>query len=86
MSVEELLVKTVQVRALSKLRTLERELRVIVPGRCLLRDVPTMLFVPVLNPCMESEKLTICVDTLKGNFLVSLDRACEYSKPSKYRG
>ena len=78
LSLEELLVRTVHVRTLAKLRMLERELRMVVPGRCQLRNVPTLLSVPVLEPCMENEKLTICVDALKGNFLVSLDHESLY--------
>lgn len=72
LSLEKLLMCTVQVRALSRLRELERELRVIVPGPCHIRDLPTVLYVPVLYPCMDSEKLAIVVDAQKGSFLVTL--------------
>ena len=74
MSVEKLLINTIQVRGLSRLRELERELRVIVPGKSEIRDLPTVLYVPVLYPCMETERLAICIDVQKGNFLVSLSQ------------
>jgi len=31
-----------------------------------------MLYVSLLNPCLDSEKLCIAVDLMKGTFLVSL--------------
>ena len=37
-----------------------------------IRDVPLMLYVPLLTPCLDSEKLCIAVDLMKGTFLVSL--------------
>ena len=72
LSVEKLLIHSIQVRGLAKLKELERELRLIVPGSCEIRDLPTVLYVPVLYPCMESERLSISVDVQKGKFLVSL--------------
>jgi hypothetical protein len=36
------------------------------------KDVPIILFVPLLTPCTENEKLCITVDLMKGTFLVSL--------------
>ena len=65
---------TIQVRGMSRLRELERELRVIVPGHCEIRDLPTVLYVPLLYPCMESERLAVTVDVQKGAFLVSLSQ------------
>ena len=35
-------------------------------------DVPLMLYVPLLNPCLDCEKLCIAVDLMKGTFLSSL--------------
>ena len=72
MSIEKLLINTIQVRGLVRLRALERELRVIVPGACEIRDLPSVLHVPVLYPCMDSERLAIAIDVQKGSFLVSL--------------
>jgi hypothetical protein len=37
-----------------------------------IKDVPIILFVPLLTPCTENEKLCITVDLMKGLFLVSL--------------
>jgi hypothetical protein len=37
-----------------------------------IKDVPIILFVPLLTPCTENEKLCITVDLMKGMFLVSL--------------
>ena len=65
---------TIQVRGLARLRELERELRLIVPGPCEIRDLPTVLYVPVLYPCMQSERLAISIDVQKGAFLVSLSQ------------
>jgi len=37
-----------------------------------IRDIPLILYVSLLNPCLDSEKLCIAVDLMKGTFLVSL--------------
>ena len=37
-----------------------------------IRDVPLILYVPLLTPCLDSEKLCVAVDLMKGMFLVSL--------------
>jgi len=37
-----------------------------------IRDVPLILYVPLLTPCLDSEKLCVAVDLMKGAFLVSL--------------
>ena len=37
-----------------------------------IRDVPLILCVSLLTPCLDSEKLCIAVDLMKGMFLVSL--------------
>ena len=37
-----------------------------------IRDVPLLLYVSLLSPCLDSEKLCIAVDLMKGTFLVSL--------------
>ena len=37
-----------------------------------LRDLPTVLYVPVLNPCMATEKLSVAVNIQTGNFMVAL--------------
>ena len=37
-----------------------------------IRDMPCVLYVPVLHPCMLNEKLCIAVNIQKGTFLVSL--------------
>jgi mediator of RNA polymerase II transcription subunit 14 len=73
LSIEKLLVHTIQVRSLTKLKDLERELRVILSTcSCEIRDVPIVLYVPLLNPCLDSEKLCIAVDLMKGTYLVSI--------------
>lgn len=66
------MINTIQVRGLVRLRDLERELRVIVPGACEMRDLPTVLYVPVLFPCMDSERLSVSIDVQRGSYLVSL--------------
>ncbi len=38
-----------------------------------LRDLPTVMYVPVLHPCMASERLCVSVNVQTGNFLVSLN-------------
>ena len=43
-----------------------------------IRDLPTVLYVPVCNPCMDSEKLCVAVNIMTGNFLSSLDSKCEW--------
>ena len=72
LSVEKLLVHTVQVRILAKLKELEREFRLIVSGPCEIRDLPTVLYVPVVHPCLKSEMLCVSIDIMKGNYLVSI--------------
>ena len=37
-----------------------------------IHDVPLILYVPLLTPCLDSEKLCIAVDLMKGTFLLSL--------------
>lgn len=72
LSIEKLLVHTVHIRSLTKLKDLDRELRLILSAPCEIRDVPLILYVSLLNPCLDSEKLCIAVDLMKGTFLVSL--------------
>ena len=42
-----------------------------------IQDVPTVLYVPLVEPCMNSEKLAISVDVLMGTYKVSMPN---YSK------
>lgn len=72
LSVEKLLIHTIQVRSTSQLLELERDFRILVPGPCEVRDLPCVLYVPVLYPCMDSEKLCVAVNILTGAYLVSL--------------
>ena len=37
-----------------------------------IRELPSVLAVPVLFPCLETEKLCIAVDVIKGSFIASL--------------
>jgi len=37
-----------------------------------IRDVPLTLYVSLLTPCLDSEKLSVAVDLMKGTFLLSL--------------
>ena len=37
-----------------------------------IKELPSVLYVPVVYPCMEKERLCITVDLLKGTFLASL--------------
>ena len=43
---------------------------VFPPGE--ISDLPTVLYVPVLHPCMTEERLCVTVDTMKGTFLASM--------------
>ena len=72
LSLEKLLVHTIQVRSLAKLKELEREFRLLVTGQCETRNLPSVLYVPVVQPCMTTEKLSITVDIQTGHFIASL--------------
>lgn len=37
-----------------------------------MRDLPTVMYVPVLHPCMTTEKLSVAVNLQTGNFMVAL--------------
>jgi len=39
-----------------------------------IQDIPLILYVSLLTPCLDSEKLCIAVDLMKGTFLVSLSQ------------
>ena len=42
-----------------------------------IRNVPTVLYVPILYPCLPNKRLCIAVDLVKGNLMVSLDEHCK---------
>lgn len=109
LSLEKLLIHTIQVRSTAKLKDLEREFCCHVPGKCELsftfcspscpvtsledsihtflllfsgelRDLPTVLYVPILNPCMGNEKLSVSVNIQTGNFMVALGGKGEFQE------
>lgn len=45
-----------------------------------IRDLPTVLYVPVVHPCMTSEMLCVSVDIMKGQYLVSIAEKGELVK------
>ncbi|KAL5011139.1 hypothetical protein ScPMuIL_013444 [Solemya velum] len=72
LSIERLLMQTIEVRTHLKLKELEREIQRFIEGKCVTYDLPVALHIPVLFPCMKSEHLRITVDAQKGMWLVSL--------------
>lgn len=72
LSIEKLLMQTIEVRTHSKLKDLAREFQRIVEGKCEVRDLPVALHVPVLMPCMSSEVLRIAINVQTGAFMASV--------------
>ncbi|XP_013410599.1 mediator of RNA polymerase II transcription subunit 14 [Lingula anatina] len=72
LSIEKLLIQTIQVRSQARLRELEKDVKKFAGGPCEIKGVPPTLLVPVLFPCMDSEKMLISVDIQRGLFLTSM--------------
>ncbi|XP_025098562.1 mediator of RNA polymerase II transcription subunit 14-like isoform X2 [Pomacea canaliculata] len=72
LSIEKLLMQTIEVRTHSKLKDLSRELQRLVDGKCEVRDMPVALHVPVLTPCMSSEVLRVTINVQTGAYMVSV--------------
>ncbi|XP_076466284.1 mediator of RNA polymerase II transcription subunit 14-like isoform X3 [Babylonia areolata] len=72
LSIEKLLMQTIEVRTHSKLKELAKDFQRIVEGQCEVRDLPVALHVPVLMPCMSSEVLRIAVNVQTGAFMASV--------------
>ncbi|GFR84683.1 mediator of RNA polymerase II transcription subunit 14 [Elysia marginata] len=72
LSIEKLLMQTIEVRTHSKLKELARELQRLVDGKCEVRDMPVALHVCVLSPCMSSEVLRISIDIQTGAYMCSV--------------
>ncbi|KAI0224051.1 Mediator of RNA polymerase II transcription subunit 14 [Lamellibrachia satsuma] len=53
---------------------LQRELRLILSGQFKISDLPLVLYIPVITPCMDSEKICVSVHMQKGTFLISICR------------
>ncbi|CAL1548016.1 unnamed protein product [Lymnaea stagnalis] len=78
LSIEKLLMQTIEVRTHSKLKELAREMQRVIDGKCEVRDMPVALHVSVLNPCMSSEVLRISIDVQTGSYMASVP-SCERS-------
>ncbi|KAK0042754.1 mediator of RNA polymerase II transcription subunit 14 [Biomphalaria pfeifferi] len=78
LSIEKLLMHTIEVRTHSKLKELARELQKLIDGKCEVRDMPVALHVSVLNPCMTSEVLRISIDVQTGAYMASVP-SCDRS-------
>ncbi|KAK7108033.1 mediator of RNA polymerase II transcription subunit 14-like isoform X2 [Littorina saxatilis] len=76
LSIEKLLMETIEVRTHSKLKELSKEFQRLVDETCEVRDLPVALHVPVLTPCMSSEVLRVAVNVQTGAFMASVP-ACE---------
>ncbi|ESO84116.1 hypothetical protein LOTGIDRAFT_211073 [Lottia gigantea] len=72
LSIEKLLMQTIEVRTHAKLRELSKEMQRYVSNKCEIRDMPAALHTPVLNPCMPSEVLRIAIDVLRGTYITSV--------------
>ncbi|XP_050393117.1 mediator of RNA polymerase II transcription subunit 14 [Patella vulgata] len=72
LSIEKLLMQTIEVRTYAKLRELSKEMQRYVSDKCEIRDMPAALHVPILSPCMPSEVLRIAIDVLRGTYLASV--------------
>ncbi|CAH1798713.1 unnamed protein product [Owenia fusiformis] len=72
LSIEKLLMQTIQVRSVAKLKELQEELEPLTETACEIKEIPSVLYVPLLEPCMQAENLCISVDILKGIFLPAI--------------
>ena len=58
------------------LQEVEKEFRSL-PGTCTIQDVPIVLYVPLVESGLNSEKLAVCIDVQLGTFLVSMANESE---------
>lgn len=72
LSIERLLMQTIEVRIHAKLKDLSKEFQKYVIGQCEMKDLPIALHVPVLNPTLEFEHLRVMMDSQRGSILASL--------------
>ena len=72
LSIERLLMQTIEVRIHAKLKELSKEFQKYVVGKCELKDLPIALRVPVLNATLEFEHLRVMMDSQRGSILASL--------------
>lgn len=72
LSIEKLLIQTIEVRTHARLKELAKDLQKYVDGTCEIKDVPAVLHVPVLNPYTSAEILRVAVDIQRGTFLTSV--------------
>ncbi|XP_005108274.1 mediator of RNA polymerase II transcription subunit 14 [Aplysia californica] len=72
LSIEKLLMQTIEVRTHSKLKELAREIQKMVDGKCDVCDMPVALHVSVLSPCMSAEVLRISIDVQTGSYMASV--------------
>ncbi|GFO03550.1 mediator of RNA polymerase ii transcription subunit 14 [Plakobranchus ocellatus] len=82
LSIEKLLMQTIEVRTHSKLKELARELQRLVDGKCEVRDMPVALHVCVLSPCMSSEVLRISIDVQTGSYMCSVPLSGPAERPA----
>ncbi|XP_060079924.1 mediator of RNA polymerase II transcription subunit 14-like [Ylistrum balloti] len=71
LSIERLLMQTIEVRTHAKLQDLAKEMKRYKVEKCEMKDLPTALHIPVLQPCMESEHLRIMIDSQRGTMMAS---------------
>ncbi|WAR07451.1 MED14-like protein [Mya arenaria] len=72
LSLERLLMTTVEVRTRTKLKDLAYSIQRFIEGKCEIRDLPLALHVPVLHPCTSTEQLRITIDAQRGMMMASL--------------
>ncbi|CAG0916624.1 unnamed protein product [Notodromas monacha] len=79
LSIERLLVHTIHVRTLGRLKKLQKEfaLKVSPQTEPMLRGSPAVLSIPVLTPCLETEHLLISVDTYTGLYIAHVPQYSE---------
>ncbi|XP_052229673.1 mediator of RNA polymerase II transcription subunit 14-like [Dreissena polymorpha] len=72
LSIEQLLMQTIEVRTFTKLKELSYSIQRFVEGKCEVKDIPVALHVPVLYPCTTSEQLRITIDAQRGMLQAAL--------------
>ncbi|GAB1598926.1 mediator of RNA polymerase II transcription subunit 14-like [Argonauta hians] len=72
LSIEKLIIQTIEVRTHAKLKEFAKDLQKYVDGPCEIKDVPAILHVPILNPHTSAEVLRVAIDIQRGTFLTSV--------------
>ncbi|XP_046582734.1 mediator of RNA polymerase II transcription subunit 14-like isoform X2 [Haliotis rubra] len=79
LSIEKLLMQTIEVRTHIKLKEFAKEMQRYVDEKCEVRDMPVALHVPLLTPSMSSEILRISIDIQRGSYLTSVPCLTDHS-------